>query len=320
MFQAFLAQSILHALVAMLVTEGLLRGWRVEEARWRIRLHAIPLLLPLLVPLLILAAPWRLEPAFAEHWALFAGSRWQALVINGTPASGLVLLLACGLGSALFLRDAWPPLRELWRPGRRLVRGPELEPPQELIGVIAAHARRLGLTPPALRLLNSPRPVLLCEGWPPALVVSSGTLQRLDADTLDVALAHELSHVATRDPAIGYGLIILRAILFFNPAVQWAARAIVDDLEWRADQGAIALTGYAPRLADAIDALFRAGAPPQGESGASFEWAFWRLRRAGMARRCERLRRDPYPLPTPLGSLRVALAWATAAVLAWFIV
>lgn len=321
MLHAFLAQSILHALVAMLVTEGLLRAWRVEEARWRLRLHAMPLLVAvLLVPALFLVAPSRLQPAFAESVALFAGSRWDLLALGGVPLGRLALLLACGVGSALFLRDALPPLVDLLRPARRQARGPSLPVPAGVADAVGLYARHFGIDPPHVAVIGNRRPVLLCEGWPPRLVVSAGTLEGLTPAALDTALAHELAHVARRDPAIGYGLILLRGLMFYNPAVQWAARAMVDDLEWRADQDAMAATGRPVALADAIMALFHAGSPPPGDGSPSFEWSFWRIRRAGMARRSARLRRDPFPLPMTHGRLRLALAWVGVVVLAWFIV
>jgi hypothetical protein len=75
---------------------------------------------------------------------------------------------------------------------------------------------------------------LLCEGVRrPTLVASPAIVERLDADGLDAAVAHEVAHGSFRDPAWGYLLLAVRALLFFNPAAQWIARTIVDDVERR---------------------------------------------------------------------------------------
>jgi Zn-dependent protease with chaperone function len=145
-----------------------------------------------------------------------------------------------------------------------------------------------------VRLVDTPTPVLLCEGArDPVLVVSQPAIERLGPDELDAAITHELAHAKHRDPAWGYFLIAVRAALFFNPAAQWIARAMVDDIERRADQTANAASGHPEALARAMERLFEAGHPPPLDGQASFERVFWRIRQGGLARRCARLRRGP---------------------------
>jgi Zn-dependent protease with chaperone function len=323
MLRAFLAQSILHALVAALVVEALLRVWRIGDAAWRLRFRLLALIAPLAwLPTLFLIAPFRTAPVFVVRHALFAGERWNAIVVGGTGLGDLTLLLAAGLGSALFLRDALPSLRDLIRGGSTRPSPGPWEPAGAAIAAIAArHASALGIAPPEVRIVRAHGPVLLCEGGRrPSLVAASATVAQLAPDELDAAVAHEIAHAAFRDPAWGLVLFAVRGLLFFNPAAQWIARALVDDIERRADQSAVQLTGRADSLARAIVRLFQESYPLPGDSDASFERLFWRVRREGIERRCVRLRAANAWTRVEHGWLRLALAAAGVLGLVFFVV
>lgn len=323
MILAFLAQSILHGLLAAVFVETLLGRWRIEDAVWRLRFRLVALALPVAAsPLLVLALPFREGASFAVGWALFAGERWNQIRVCGTGLGDLVLLCSAGLGSALFLRDALPPLLDGLRGSRAL--------PDEvrwhgsvaaLRPVVEAQARALGIAVPGIRVVQASTPILLCEGFRRSVVVVSPvTLDRLRGAELDAAVAHELAHAAHHDPAWGYALIVVRAVFFFNPAVQWAARALVDDIEQRADQVAARATGNAIALARVIRALFGEDNPPPVDGDASFERVFWRIRKAGVERRCARLERTGSLAPLSHGPALLAVAGATLLTLVFFVV
>jgi Zn-dependent protease with chaperone function len=323
MLLAYLSQSILHALVAALFVEALLRAWRVEDGVWRLRFRLLALAVPVLwLPALLLIAPFRNSASFVAHWALFAGERWNQVRIAGTGLGDLALLLAAGLGSALFLRDAVPPLLDALGGSSHM---PDAcawhATAAELRTVVHKHATTLGIAVPEIRVVLAPTPVFLCEGARhPALVVSPAVLERLHGDDLDVAVAHELAHAEHRDPAWGYFLIAIRAILFFNPAAQWIARALVDDIERRADQVAVRVTGNAGGLVRVIALLFDAGHPLPVDGDASFERVFWRVRKAGVERRCARLRQTSMMAPLDLGPAQIAMATLGVLGLVFFVV
>jgi Zn-dependent protease with chaperone function len=313
---AFLSQSILHAVVAAVFVETLLRAWRIEDGAWRLRFRLLALTAPILwLPALWVVAPIRRNPVFVANWALFAGERWNEIRLGGTGLGDLLLLLACGAGSALFLRDALPPLIDAVRGATRpLASGPWHPTTAGLRGLVAARSSALAIPPPAVRLVDTPTPVLLCEGArEPVLVISPAAIERLGPAELDAAITHELAHARHRDPAWGYCLIAARAALFFNPAAQWIARAMVDDIERRADQTAAAATGHPEGLARAIERLSETAHPPPVDGHASFERVFWRIRQEGLARRCARLRHAPGP-----GRVRASRALVAAAALGIF--
>jgi Zn-dependent protease with chaperone function len=313
---AFLSQSILHAVVAAVFVEALLRAWRIEDGAWRLRFRLLALTAPILwLPALWVVAPIRRSPVFVANWALFAGERWNQIELAGMGLGHFSLLAAAGLGSALFLRDALPPLLDAVRGATRpLASGPWHPTTAGLRGLVAARSSALAIPPPDVRLVDTPTPVLLCEGArDPVLVVSPPAIERLGPDELDAAITHELAHAKHRDPAWGYFLIAIRAALFFNPAAQWIARAMVDDIERRADQTAAAASGHPEALARAIEKLSEADHPPPLDGHASFERVFWRIRHEGLARRCARLRQAPGP-----GRVRASHALLAAAALGIF--
>ena len=323
MILAFLAQSILHALVAALFVEALVARWRIEDPAWRLRLRLLALAISTAgPPLLLLLAPFREGAVFASRWALFAGERWDQVRMAGAGLGSVMLLLSSGLGSALFLRDALPPLLDALRGPKRRPEAPPWHGALAIVRpIVAARAAAIGIPVPAIRVVDVPAPVVLCEGVSqPVIVLSSGTLQRLRGPELDAAIAHELAHAAHHDPAWSYAIIAVRAMFFFNPAVQWVARALVDDIECRADQAAVEGAGGASALAGAIRTLFETGNPPPSDGDASFERVFWHIRRQGVERRCQRLERSASMATLPAGPLLLAAAGTALLSLLFFVV
>ena len=307
--------------MATIVVEALLRAWRVADPAWRLRLRLASLAVPVaLVPLFFAFAPWRTGAAFAASGALFASERWNLLRVGAAGAGDLLLVAAAGLGSWLFLRDALPPVLERLRQ----------EPPAEDGAWAAPHAfqarveqqaRRLAVEPPAIRVVPSRWPVFFAEGRRPVeLVVSAAALDALAPPELDAAIAHELAHVRYADPAWGYALIAVRAANFFNPALHWAARAVVDELERRADQAVVEAGHPAEALASAIGTLFDRGHPEPAAAGPLLERLARRARQVGVERRRARLVAAAHAAPLSHGWLRVALTAFGLTTMLYFVV
>jgi Zn-dependent protease with chaperone function len=313
----FAAQSMMHGLVAALAVEALLRVWRARAPDDRLALRALGLWQPLAVtPAIFLLAPQRAGDEFHERWALFASRHWSELQVAGMSAVVLGVLLGAALGLALFLMDLVPLLS-----ARRRSLPPAARVPAELQAALAdaAGAR----APPPLHFTEARTCALYCTGaLRPVVVISRGALDLLDAEELRAALAHELAHVARRDPAASWALMAARGVLFFNPVAQVVARALARDAEWRADEHA---GGDRLALASALVKLHRAGqlapasAPRALPLAAALAEPLRRARSHDVEGRCRRLLEPAGPTRLPFPWLRVALASASLGLLAFLV-
>ena len=319
----YVGQSILHAIIAAAIIEALMRAWRVERAGPRLALRLLALAFPFVVlPLFLLLAPFRADERFARE-AIFAGWRWDALSVRGVGLARLSVYILGSLGGVLFLLDFLPSIADGLRASRHLpgpfreVEGVEAEV-QEL-------SKRLGTRPPPVLVVTDHSAILHCEGTlQPRLVVSSTALESLNADERRAALAHELAHAAYRDPVFGWVLAVVRAVMFFNPAVQIEARAVVAELERRADERSAALVGDRLALAGGLVKLFRMGHGLPDGAGPELGWPVVpglvrRARTSAIERRCRRLV-CPAPSPLPLAKLRLALAGLALSLLLFYVV
>lgn len=322
---AFAGLAILHASVASLFIEALLRVWRVGRPGERILIRWLALLAPVtLTPAYAWLAPFRSEPAFALERALFSGSHWDVLSIGGVPFSLAATAILAAAGLALLLRDVVPGLTGRVRLEMEERQAPDPTGQAPRLERLAADAAGLvGLAVPRLRLVARAEPVLLCTGVErPTIEVSRRTLELLDDGALGSALLHEMVHVRHRDALHGWILTLVRAIQFFNPAAHIVARLIVQDMEERADMAAARL-GHGQGLAEAIARLSDADeravtdlTPPPG-----WRAVLARAQGRSVQERCVRVVLHTGGRPRPFAAaLRVTFASAGLAILLFLVV
>lgn len=316
----FAGQAIMHAVVAALVVEAVVRLWRVASPDLRLAFRLLALAFPLLVlPAFFFLAPARREEWFREEWALFTGSRWGEVTVWGVEVDvpGLALLSAAGL--ALFMKDLLPFLAERLR-DRDLGTGPCSDELGAIVSEVNEVAGRMGVAPPSVFFHDGPAPLLLCAGIRrPALVLSRGTIERLDGRERLAALGHEVAHLARRDPLIGWILMAARAVMFFNPAAQVIARAAVQEMEWRADDLAVQTFRDPVALASALVKLSRSGTAEGGSARLLAAYS-GRARAVAIEKRCRRLLDGGPPAPLRFGRLRVVLTGVALSLLLFFVV
>jgi Zn-dependent protease with chaperone function len=321
----YVAQNILHALVAAGVIETLLRVWRLGDPAERLVFRLLALTLPLVVgPFFIVVAPFRTEPAFADTLALFAAAHWRAVRVGPVEIGTIVLAAAALAGILLYLRDLTPLVRGV---REREGHGGEIGAEEPLARTVAELSRRVGLSaPPRVCLLDDEVPVLLASGVTrPSLSISSGTLARLGDAELRAALAHELVHLGRGDVLLGWAVMVVRTAMVFNPIAQLVARGVVVEMERRADDTAARLVEAPAALADGMERLvgerLQIGAPraPSILDGLVLGLAT-RGRMAALARRCSRLRADWPPPSRGLPGFRVGATGFALAGLLFFVV
>ena len=320
-------QAILHATVAALVVEGLLRLWRVDDPGERLALRWIAIAAPVLLTTAYLAlAPWRASASFVEHWSLFAGAHWNHVRVGGIGLASAASAVCSALGLVLYLRDAVPfladrLLRSTTENGLRRDHPASVRVRDTLATLPAA-----GLLPtPTLIVLEHASPVLLCSGVErTSIVVSTGTLDRLDDAALRAALAHELAHLARRDPRTGWQLMAARTLQCFNPVVQIVARQAVQELESRADVD-VTIQGLSRGLAEAVHRLSFAAdvhsdlALPS-DSGHPADRLLASAHRRALDARCQRLLEGAVPRSQPYRAWRVGLTGAALAAVLFLVV
>jgi Zn-dependent protease with chaperone function len=320
-------QAILHAAVGALVVGVLLRLWRVEDPGERLALRWIAIAAPLaLTTLFLVVAPWRSTSWFVERWSLFAGAHWDRIRLGGVGLATAATAALSALGLVLYLRDAVPFVAD--RLGRTAADQtlPHHHPASARVRQAIEALPECGRErTPTVTVLDHDAPVLLCTGiGRPAIVVSTGTLGRLDDGALQAALAHELAHLASRDPLTGWWLMAARTLQAFNPVVQILARQAVQELERRADI-AVTAQGRSGGLAEAIHRLSLASdvhsdlALP-AESGHLADRVLASAHRRALDLRCQLLLEGAMPAAQPFRAWRIGLAGTALAVLLFFVV
>lgn len=307
-----LAELLLHGLITVLVVEGLLHWLPVESPGARLPYRVTALVAPVafLVAFEVMA-PFRREEWFRDV-SVFVSARWTLLPVGPTNVRTLVQAPLALAGATLLLRDLLHALRDALNFRRVEAELGGADVPAAVTGQVRELAAVLGLRVPAVQVLESPAHTLHCRGWRrPRLVVSTGTLSALTDEELRAALAHELGHVRHRDVFRGWLLLVLRTLQWFNPFAQAVGRRAAQEMEWRADDQAAALTGAPLALAHAlVRCARRRGDQFLGLSGQG------RLRT--LEERCRRLMQDGRAMERAC-VLEIAILWVGLASLLVFI-
>ncbi len=145
----------------------------------------------------------------------------------------------------------------------------------------------------------------------PAILLPAGFAARLSESELEHILLHEIAHARRRDDWTNLAAGMLRALLWFHPAVLWLLRRIAQDREMACDEWVVQATGesreYAASLARLSELRLRdrmsLAAPGTLGGGAS------------LARRIESLLGRRGPVRARLSWSRVAITAAGVAAL-----
>jgi len=159
---------------------------------------------------------------------------------------------------------------------------------RDVLDDLAALAARAGLAPPKLLQLDGlPSPIAVTGT---RIVLPSWSLQTLNRAQLRAMLAHELGHIARRDPHWKLLGASWRAVLWFLPPAATAHRRLDEIAELACDAFAARHTGDARSLAECLATC--AEYHLQGDRGAAdiFDFApAMASRRSSLLQRIERL-------------------------------
>ena len=213
------------------------------------------------------APPTFLHPAAPEENSPTA--RWWP---GGLWLFGSVLLLARFAGSRLLLLA--------------LARRRSCVVNEALVQQVEMVRRRLGWNRSVrLQQFNGLRSPIAFGLVRPTIGLPAGFGERFSPAEQQTILAHELAHLAARDP-LWYGLAeIVTALLWWHPLVWWARRAFHSASELAADEASLIVDDGPAVLAGCLVALGRQVSQRQSLGWLGIEGGY----RSGLGRRVERL-------------------------------
>jgi len=231
----------------LLLAVGLIlpRALRVRHPRTMLVYWRLLLLVVLLLPLL--TAVWQpkaplptlaidgltVEAVVATALPVAAQAFDWRIVISVVAVVALLALLRLVVGLAYLNRCRWEAA--------------PLEPPPTSIRAVQ---RRLRLSTPFLVSRRFPVPITF--GWLRPAVIVPETFCELSADEQEGVACHELLHVQRRDWPITVLEELLRAVVWFHPAVWILLPKIALSREQVVDEGAVRLTGKRRQYLDAL--------------------------------------------------------------------
>lgn len=86
----------------------------------------------------------------------------------------------------------------------------------------------------------------------PTIVCPKELFEMATPNQLEAILAHEMAHVKRRDYVAQWFYLLLRDVLFYNPALRFCLRKIINSIEFVCDEMAISLTGEPRALAEGL--------------------------------------------------------------------
>lgn len=169
--------------------------------------------------------------------AASAGHTASAASFSIRPLIDLAIALWAAIAALLIVRIAWRQAR-LWR----MLRDRREVKDGAVVGMMAALRRNAGLWRPVR--------ITACEATPTPLALAGGEvcvpprfLVDLDPEQQRSALAHELAHLARRDPAWHFAIGVIEAVFFFQPLNRLARRRLRESAEFLCDEWAARQTG-----------------------------------------------------------------------------
>ena len=151
----------------------------------------------------------------------------------------------------------------------------------------------------------------------PVILTPAACIAHLSPDELEAVLAHEVAHIARLDFLHACLISIIRAILFFNPALHWLYAAYQAEAEKACDDLAVSIIASPEPLASGLLRLGMAAVNPPAVAATGHEM----VGSASLRLRAERLLGYKTNLAAPRSRIAFTaanLAIATAAVLAVF--
>lgn len=264
--ESFAVRALLGSLVAAALAQAAVRWHLVRSVAARRLVVLAPVITAAVAAVVSIAGA---EAYLPQVLMTSAGARsgqvlellGELRVVSSGSAVDVVVLVWALVASVLLCRRAVGRLA-----ARRLLARahpvPEGHPFATAVAVLAA-----GMGVSRLRVLflaGCPGGALATGLRPPVVVVDPDLVEQLDAREVEGLVAHELAHVARRDPLLVTAVGVFGDLAFFLPTIHLAARWLRREQEEGADELASAHTRRPGALASSILKVWdRSGSPRQ---------------------------------------------------------
>lgn len=259
----YVAQSVLHSFLAIIVVNAALHAWRIEEPATKQRFGFIVIFASFIsYPLFQYFNPERGSIFFREK-ALFDLDRWIGLDLLGLPVglffSGILVLFS----ALFFFQELFPILRHTVSFSRKKS-GEDFSyapPGEELRNALKLLPGKV----PDVFVVNEEDFLLFSSfGSSPAVYISTGLLNSLSLEQTRAVLAHEFAHIKRSRRPVLILIFLFRILMFFNPVILLEFRRIVNEEEKICDNSAAGIAGGALALAQALE-KFHYKSPPEAK-------------------------------------------------------
>ncbi len=250
----YVTQSFLHAFIAVVIADGALRAWKIEDPAVKQRFRILTVLFPVFsFPFYQLINPDRGSLLFRAT-ALFDSGRWMGMELFGiVPLHFFFIFLLVGTALVFLFQELVPVVRHMRESDTDVVEacdpvGKELVD-EALMSLPMDKPRTVIIDDDDIFLFSS-------TGREAAVFVSSGLLKALSRDQIRAALAHEIAHITRSRRPVLLATFLLRMIMFFNPMVLVEFRRAVRNEEKICDDIAVSVTGRPDALAETLKKFY----------------------------------------------------------------
>jgi beta-lactamase regulating signal transducer with metallopeptidase domain len=211
-------------------------GKRKSATRFTVLLAALFSIAAL--PLLNVVRASAGAPDGGAVWAVTVPSMWATYIVLAWAVLASIGLARVALG--------------LWQL-RKLQAGSEIIDPANLDSVLQTTLGEFRSSRPVKIATSEKLTVPAAIGFfDPMIVLPQWTLRELSTAELNSILIHELAHLQRRDDWTNLAQKVLRALLFFHPAVWWLERQLSLEREMACDEVVLSRTANARAYAECL--------------------------------------------------------------------
>lgn len=258
----FIAQSVLHAFITVIIVEMSFYSWEISNHQSRFRYRLLVLILPLcMFPVFQIINPERGSMYFREDTAIFNINKWLAIRMWDTVPLYALFIALLLLTAAIFIFQEILPIvfERLW--GRSRQARLPAETNKGLTGnagsIIGKHCSALKIECPSVQVVDEPYPVIFTAGTKNhTIMLSKALLEKFTVEQLEAALVHEIIHMVRGSSIKTQMIYLLRMLMFYNPISLIEFRRLVQDDEFICDELTVFLTKKPYSLIEALKVFY----------------------------------------------------------------